>query len=198
LLAGGPSFDSEVLLAYELGYRLQPAADWSASIATFYNHYDKLRSLELTPSPATLANALNGRTYGVEIESAWQAAARCRLMAGYTFLGIDLDLDPGSTDVGSIAQEGDSPRHEAFVRTALSLPHDVSADLNFRWVGDLPNQKVPDYATADVRLGCQLAPQVELAVVGRNLFEPRHAEFGLPAARTVVPRSVFGKVTCRF
>ena len=187
-----------MLLAYELGYRQQPAAGWSASIAAFYNDYDKLRSLELTPSPATLANAVNGRTYGVEIESAWQAAARCRLMAGYTLLGTDLDLDPGSTDVGSVAQEGDTPRHEAFVRTALSLPHDVTADLNLRYVAELPNQKVPDYVTGDVHVGWQAAPALELTVVGRNLFEPRHAEFGLPGVRAVVPRSVFGKVTCRF
>src|SRR5204862_4320613 len=52
-LAGGPDFRSEEEIAYELGYRLQHRA-LQASLATFYNHYDRLRSLEQTNPPATL------------------------------------------------------------------------------------------------------------------------------------------------
>jgi iron complex outermembrane receptor protein len=74
----------------------------------------------------------------------------------------------------------------------------MALDLGVRYVGELPNQRVPQYFTGDVHFGWQPTPALEVAVYGRNLFEPRHPEFGQPASRREVPRSVFGKVTCRF
>ena len=47
LLAGGPGFKSELLRAYELGYKTQPTRGLSASVAAFHNRYESLRSLEL-------------------------------------------------------------------------------------------------------------------------------------------------------
>ena len=196
-LAGGPGFDSEVLYSIELGAKLQPAPSLTASISTFYNLYDDLRSLEMGP-PAFLANGLEGRAVGVETEAGWQATPSCRLTAGYTYLDLDFDAEEGSTDVSQAAQKGDSPRHQAHLRSALNLPHGMTLDAGARYVGELSHQRVPDYLTADVRWGWQVLPELEIAVVGRNLVEPRHAEFGLPATRREVPRSVYGKLTCRF
>src|SRR5439155_24639627 len=90
LLAGNPDFGSEVLLAYELGYKVQAARNLNASVATFYNRYGKLRSLELG-SPELLTNGLEGRAYGVEGEASWQVTGGWRLNPGYTFLRLDLD-----------------------------------------------------------------------------------------------------------
>ena len=60
LLAGGPAFGSEELLAYELGYRIQPSERLSLSLATFYNNYNDLRSLEQVNPPAQFLNAPGG------------------------------------------------------------------------------------------------------------------------------------------
>ena len=43
---GGPDFESEELLAYELGYRVQPFSRLGLSLAAYYNDYDDLRSRE--------------------------------------------------------------------------------------------------------------------------------------------------------
>src|SRR5690606_5046111 len=43
---GGPDFDSEELVAYELGYRLQVSEILAVSLATFYNQYEGLRIIE--------------------------------------------------------------------------------------------------------------------------------------------------------
>src|SRR5882672_4073362 len=48
-LVGDSTFDSEVLYAYELGWKSRPLSDLTTSISTFYNVYDKLRSLEAGP-----------------------------------------------------------------------------------------------------------------------------------------------------
>ena len=97
-----------------------------------------------------------------------------------------------------ISQEGDSPRHQFFVRSSFTLPREVALDLTVRYVGELLNQQVPAYTTADARLAWQPTSALELAVVGQNLLDPRHPEFGAPASRREVERSLYGKVTCSF
>src|SRR6266851_4960069 len=43
---GSHQFNSEDLLAYELGYRVQATSNLSLDIATFYNNYSNLRTAE--------------------------------------------------------------------------------------------------------------------------------------------------------
>ncbi|HKQ57012.1 MAG TPA: TonB-dependent receptor [Candidatus Eisenbacteria bacterium] len=196
-LVGSPDFDSEVLRAFELGYKTQAAGNLTGSVATFYNRYDKLRSVEGGP-PYFLANGFEGQTYGIEAEATCQVTSRWRVNPGYTFLRLDLDTTPSSTDTTFRYQEGDSPRHQLFVRSSLTLPRELALDITVRHVGELPNQRVPAYTTADARLAWQAHSAVELAIVGRDLFDPRHPEFGAPGTRREVERSVYGKATCRF
>ena len=197
-LVGNPDFDSEVLHAFELGYKSHPTAELTTSVATFYNLYDKLRSLETGP-PFFLANGIDGRTYGIEAEGAYQVTAMWRLSAGYTFLRIVLDVDPSSTDTGGgESQEGDSPRHQAFARSSLSLPQDLSLDAGIRFVDEIPNQQVPAATICDARVAWRPNKVAELEVVGQGLFDPRHPEFGRPATRREVERSIYARATCRF
>ena len=186
-----------MLKAFELGYKAQAATNLTASIATFYNRYDKLRSLSAGP-PYSLANGFEAQTYGVEAEATCQVTSRWRVNPGYTFMRLDVDAKPTSPDTTSRNQEGDSPRHQLFVRSSLTLPRDLALDVTVRHVGELTNQRVPAYTTADARIAWQAHPALELAIVGRDLFDPRHPEFGAPNSRREVERSVFGKATCRF
>jgi iron complex outermembrane recepter protein len=57
---------------------------------------------------------------------------------------------------------------------------------------------VPSYVSLDLRLGWRPVPNWELAIVGQNLLDKRHPEFGAPATRQEIPRSVYGKVTWSF
>ncbi len=49
LLKGGPDFTSETVIAYELGYRVQLNSKFTASVSSFYNQYDDVRSTSITP-----------------------------------------------------------------------------------------------------------------------------------------------------
>src|SRR5256885_1857315 len=51
ILQSNPDYKSEELIAYELGYRVQAHKNISLSLATFYNDYDHIRSLEPIPRP---------------------------------------------------------------------------------------------------------------------------------------------------
>jgi hypothetical protein len=86
------------------------------------------------------------------------------------------------------------------VRSMLDLPHHLEWDNTIGYVGKLADGNVPAYARVDSRLGWRIGEFIELSVVGQNLLTPRHAEFvdAYGINRTLVERSVFGKVTWRF
>ena len=196
-LAGGPGFLSEKLLAYELGYRVQPRDQVSLSLAAFYNEYDDLRSLEPTV-PLILANGLEGETYGAEFTATYQATPWWRLHAGYTFLQMQLHTKASSRDTASQGQEGDSPHHQFLLRSSMDLTDKIQWDATARYVDNLPHQLIPAYWSVDLRLAYQARKNLELAIVSQNLLDSQHPEFGVPASRREIQRGVYGKVTWRF
>jgi iron complex outermembrane recepter protein len=201
-------FVAEEMLAYELGYRIQPHPRLSLDIAAFYNIYDNLLSLEgpgplqLSPPvvviPFTQANKLQGETYGVEVSVNYHLTQWWRWQVGYSFLAIQLWPTPGSVDIVSeAAAERSAPHHQVFWRSLLNLPAKVELDTGLRYVDALPSQRVGAYVALDVRLGWRPIHNLELAVVGQNLLDNRHLEFS-SNFRTEIQRGVYGKVTWRY
>jgi hypothetical protein len=69
-------------------------------------------------------------------------------------------------------------------------------DQTYRYVSALPAQTVASYGTVDARLGWHVTPQLELSVVGHNLLQPHHAEFGGdPGGHVGIKRSGYAKIT---
>lgn len=210
-LEGNPAFDSEVMLAYELGYRVQPHECLSLDLAAFYNDYDRLRSAEPGPPdfsslpgyirlPNVFANKLKGQTYGAELGANFQAAEWWRLRGSYSYLQAQFQRLPGGRDVLSQASEAD-PHHQVSLRSLMDLPHHLELDCTGRYVDSLSNQSIPSYLSLDARLGWRPTTHLELAIVGRNLLAARHPEFNpsvLQFQKTEVERSVYGQVTWRF
>jgi iron complex outermembrane recepter protein len=205
---GSRDFVSEELLAYELGYRLQPHPRLSLDVAAFYNVYDRLLSIEgpgppqLSSSavviPSILANNLEGETYGVEVLANYQIANWWRWQAGYTYLHMQLRTKPGSSDTLSVArEEGSSPRHQFFWRSWLDLPANLELDTALRYVDALPNRNISQYVALDVRLGWRPTKSLELSVVGQNLLDHRHLEFS-STLRTEIQRGIYGKIIWRY
>jgi iron complex outermembrane receptor protein len=202
-LEGSSAFQSEELLAWELGYRLQPRTGLLVDVAAFYNIYDHLRSYEPTAPPAVFpyhfGNELNADTWGIEARTSFQAAPWWRLHAAYAYLGKDLTLDPGSYDPTDGKLEGNDPRSRFVLRSQMDLARGFELDGTLRYMGRLPSPAVPAYTELDLRLGWQVIDRLELSLVGQNLLHPRHPEFGAPGPqREEVQRGAYGKVTWRF
>jgi iron complex outermembrane recepter protein len=199
---GGRNFESEELLAYEVGARWQPSERIAISLATYYNDYDKLRSVELRANPPppqfVIENLHYGEAYGAELTVGVQMLERWRLFAGYTYLNLDIRARPGSFDTTAGGSEAADPDYQALLRSSLDLAPNVTFDAVLRYVDRIDIQRVPAYAELDARLGWQISPQIELVLAGENLLHDRHAEFNLPATRQELERSVYGKVVCSF
>lgn len=197
----GGDFKSEELLAYEVGWRLQPSSRFLAAISTFYNDYDNLRSAEPGPPPfnipISIANGVEGHSYGLELAFGFQPTSQWQLRGGYTFVKKDLSVKPGSSDLNEGSVESNDPEHQFLIQSTAGLGR-IELDAVLRYVDRLPSPEVASYFGLDMKLGWNVTPRLELAIGGQNLLESRHFEFipSSPSPRQI-ERSIYGMVTWR-
>lgn len=200
-LAGGPNFQSEEELAYEVGYRRQHGP-WLLSLATFYSRYHGLRSLEQdsapAPTPLVIANGQDGESYGAELSATHRVSDRWRVRAGYTELRVHVWANPGSTDTSRGASESHAPDRQLFLQSSLDLPARLRLDGGFRYISEIVNQQLPAYAELNARLTWQPMTALDVSIVGQNLLHKQHAEFGTPTARRGIERGVYGMAQWHF
>jgi len=197
LLAGNPDFDAETVLAYEAGYRVRPLDRLSLSLAGYYNEYNDLRSVDsLTPTNFIIGNGFKGQTWGFELSGNYQVTDNWRLRGGYTYLNKLLwSHRPG---VLPSVREGNDPENQVLIQSILDLPAHFQFDAVGRYVDTLHNPHVPSYVAFDLRLAWWYKGKVEVSIIGQNLWDNQHPEFGAAATRQEIPRSVFGKVAWWF
>jgi iron complex outermembrane receptor protein len=203
---GGPDFDSEKLIAYEAGYRTQPHQKVLLSLSTFYNDYDDLRSVErINPPaafPAYIGNGLKGETYGAEFTADYEVTNVWQLSAGYTELRVDLRQNAGSTDANPGSSESNDPERYFLIRSSLDVGADWQVDATYRQVSRIARQNVPSYDEVDLRIAWLPTPTLEISLVGRNLLNDHHPEFGsitpiFSSTRNEIERSAYGKIAWR-
>jgi iron complex outermembrane receptor protein len=207
-------FNSEDLLAYELGYRVQATSNLSLDIATFYNNYSNLRTaepgapfVEGSPAPTDVVvpfvagNKMSGGTYGVELFADWKVVPKWRLAGSYSYLQMDIHKNKDSLDPTPDNPNGSSPRHQWYLRSSVDLPKHFDQDTTLRFVDHLPGLNVPSYYSLDAHLGWRPVTRLELSIGGQNLLNNWHLEF-MPdfvnTSPTVVKRSIFGSITVKF
>jgi iron complex outermembrane receptor protein len=200
VLSGNPDFQSETVIAREVGYRSLGRGHVSLGVSAFWNTYDDLRSQEPTPPtgvPIVLGNKGAGRVAGVEIGTHLSPASWWQVFGGYAWLHerFTFDADSGDATAGSL--EHNDPRHQIRLRSFLDLPGQVELDLTSRWVGALPNPAVPSYGELTIRGARAIGRGAEVEIIGDNLLHKRHIEFKQLGPVHTVPRSVVVRLTWR-
>jgi iron complex outermembrane receptor protein len=80
----------------------------------------------------------------------------------------------------------------------LNLPHRLELDATFRYVSKLPAELVDSYGTADLRVGWNVRENWGFSIVGQNLLQPHHAEFGSDVDTIVgIRRSLYAQLVWR-
>jgi iron complex outermembrane receptor protein len=101
---------------------------------------------------------------------------------------------------------GGTPKNQAYVMSSWNLRKDLDFDLMGRYVDCVPGYNVPAYLTMDARLAWRPRKNLEMALVGQNLLQAYHREYGFynflnavnNAEATEVPRGVYGTIAWRF
>jgi iron complex outermembrane receptor protein len=208
VLSGSPDFDSETVIAYELGYRAQLGPRWSASLAAFYNDYDRVRSLRATPTtilPLYFANDLEGTTHGIEISADGKLCDGWRVHIGYSPLWEDIKVKAGRMDINQGRNETADPHQRLTLRTSLDLPHGVELDAALRRISTRELNsgqtigRIPAFWDMDLRLGWRPRDGLEISLSGRHVLHAHQTEYGFPnSSQVAIGRSVFGKIVWQF
>ncbi|HTK35893.1 MAG TPA: TonB-dependent receptor [Caulobacteraceae bacterium] len=199
-LVGGSAWQPERLTAYEFGARAEPTDRLSFSVSAYYNVYDDLRTIEPTPVtflPLQWGNGMRGYTYGMEAWGDYRVAPWWRISAGLNLLSEHLKFRSGASKILGLPQAGDDPRAQASLKSSMNLDRRVAVDADLRYVGALPDPRVPSYVELGGRIGWNVTDRVQLSLSGINLLHARHQEFPAPAA-TEARRSVYADLRVRF
>jgi len=213
-LSKNSKFRPEELLAYEAGYRVQPAKRLTFDLAAFFQRYNHLCTLlqteplfSFTPAPHVtiphiLTNLRDGNVYGFELSSTYAPLAFWKLSGSYSYLQqITRSTAPGQIVFSFPGQDGDNPRNQFQLHSYLTLPHSLEADSSAYFVGTLAGQAVDRYTRLDARLGWRPTHRLELSLGAQNLLDASHYEFRPYweyLASGKVERSYYGRLTWHF
>jgi iron complex outermembrane receptor protein len=214
-LLGSQDFDSEIVNAYEMGYRWQVTDKLSCDLALFYNEYDELYALEpifnLPDIDAQFVNAQSGNGKGFELAVDWQARSWLSFALAYSHLKTDLTTEAWiGSQAGSDWVTLSSPKNQVSLRSSIALAEDWRLNLWLRYVDEITCRSsgslfeegtaVDDYFVFNANLIWTPTKNLELMLAGQNLTDSGQlqyiSEFQAPAME--IERSVYGKLTWRF
>ena len=186
-VTGDPDLRPERLLAWELGYRWQPAPRWLLEVSLFDNDYQRL----IEPAPGifgAFTDAGSGRTWGVDVNASGQVTRNWRVEGSWSSLRVDVD-GPVYT-----FEERSSPRHLAQLRSYLDIGERGQFNAAWYHVDEIPQNAIPAYERLDLGFAWRVGPATRLELWGQNLLEDNHRE----QSGAQVPRSVYARLTVTF
>ncbi|MEY4563743.1 MAG: hypothetical protein RLZZ618_3020 [Pseudomonadota bacterium] len=192
-IAGGPNFQNEIAKLFELGYRgqLLPSVTWS--VTAFSAKYDGLRTFEPNTSGPGLVfgNGAEATSRGVEMWGAWQVSPTWRLHAGVVSQAVRTTYKADSRSPARLSLfEDTDPHHYWTLRSSTDLNERTSLDVSLRHVGALRNPEVPAYDALDANLIWRVRAGLAVSLLGKNLLDSGHPEFGAANVRSEIDRSV--------
>jgi len=186
-LNGSENFDSEVLVAYELGYRTRPTENTSLDIATFYHDYENLQTLEFgvaTPIggglinlPVFFDNKAEGYSYGTEVAAQLIVNESWTIHSSYSLLFLEIDQDASSASLPDRASS-QAPKNQAHLRSFYSPTSNTEFDVAM-WYVDALGSGVSSYIRSDVRLGWRPTEDSRLSFGVQGLFHDEEEEFAV-------------------
>jgi iron complex outermembrane recepter protein len=187
-IVGNPDFNSEDVMAHELGFRFEPTDRFTLDVAAYYNHYGSLSSFEFAGTPffspdpvphivvpVRYVNKLHGDTEGIEMSARWKASHRWKLVANVTKAAGRLSLDPSSTDPLSTSN-ADFPRHQVSLYSNYDAGKGLEIDGAMHWVDSEASGELGARTRFDLRLGWKPRPGMELSLSVQNVLNQSRPE----------------------
>ena len=216
---GGGTAGSEHLLAYEFGYRSQPAKRIELDFAMFYSTYALHTQQTGSPFlssipvphmivPVTYEDGNAGDGHGVEVSATVQASERLRLSGAYSWLSLELGDGQFSSATSFLASPMSDPRNQGNLRASYTLSKSIESTAEMRFVDRIQASQVPGYQELNLQVAWHAAEHATLSIHGENLLHEKHEEFSansggqfissLGGSSGYASRVVFGKLTFTF
>jgi iron complex outermembrane receptor protein len=214
-ITGNPRFGSEILRAYEGGYRQQMNKAFSVDLAGFVNHYSSLGATlisapRVVPGPAptlveasTYVNGLSSNAQGAEAALTWTPVAAVQVQGSYTWMQNRFDNHGNTAELPLNNEDWTTPRNGFDVRGFWSpAPKwSVGAILNGNSaaaaalgtvIANPSAYLIPGHTRLDLRLARKIGENMSLSAGGTNLLQHDHMEFHSDyAVHSQIPRSAW-------
>jgi iron complex outermembrane recepter protein len=174
---GNPSLTSEIVHAYELGYRYQFRDTVSFDAAAFYNHYDGLIDVGAPGASIIFPNYIElplpemnsgiGQTHGLELFGKIKPISRWSLSAGITEIR-------GTATAGT--QEVFTPHHILNIQSRLNLVRHLNWDASYFYNDAELELGLPTLNRVDIGVSTRQIGGLTFSLWGRNLQSAQHFE----------------------
>ena len=217
LLLGNPDFRSEVVFAYEAGYRQRIGKTVSIDAAAFVNAFSSLRNEQavapyvvISPTPTLMVpfvykNAMDACSHGLEAAVSWTPLRNLRFQSSYSWITARLTPTEGQTTV--VSGSWLTPTNTLNLRGNWTFARRWNLFSSLYMVSKLEQPTdtlippVKHYERLDTHVSFSLLESLQFSAGGENLLTNRHPEFDPQDEYTVrsqVPRSAFVKFVWSF
>lgn len=206
--AGNRTLDPEEMIAYEMGYRIQPTKSLSFDIAAFYNDYENHFIDVANPNnvvsmgtyfyqPVFTTNGNGAESKGIELASEWNVTPEWQTSASYSYIDLKFDNKSGGVPAFFV---GKQPKHMMNLRSTYIFPNKLEMTNILYYSDQLSRINVDSYWRFDTRLSYPVMDGVDVSLVGQNLLDDSHQEFSPFVYTTAaeIQRSVYGNITFKF
>ncbi len=196
VVEGDPNLASEVLHAYEAGYRYGWKQKLALDVALYYNGYDHLVGTAtpgapfINPNPfyiglpVAYANLGGGQTHGLELYLKYTPVRQWTVSTGIT------ELRGNSVPGLSAAAASTDPKHQLNLQSRLDLTRNVNLDAAYYYY-DAIAHALPPVNRVDVGASTKSMRGFTFSLWARNLQSNRHQETqGLSFISGQIRRSV--------
>lgn len=202
---GNPDAETEIFKDLEAGYRFEVGSVGAVDVSGFIGQYDKVqvqdvRAPAFTPVPtprvviaSMFANHLYATTRGIEVAGHWHPWAELSLDGSVSTFHISPELRTPERPVTETSEDASAPSTQWRLGAVYSPMGRASIRASVLRVGELTQLAIPAYTRADVVAQVQVSGRMSVQLIGQNLFDAAHPEFGgqnLLMRATQVRRSV--------
>jgi iron complex outermembrane receptor protein len=126
--------------------------------------------------------------------------SRWKLLANYSYINLIMEQAPDSLDPTFSTQNGLVPHNQFMIRSQWFMPHDTQLINTAYYVDQLPASSIDSYLRFDTQVIWQAMNGVEVSLVGQNLLDRQHEEFGAAPNGVVneIPRAYYARLTLRY
>jgi len=202
---GNPNMESEILTAYEMGYRTDAIKNIHIDVTAFYNVYDKLRRMASSDGYTIIAdNQMNAENYGGEFVLNWNVLKHTKyihkwtLTNSWSFIRINMhSLDDKLSNTEAL-REGNYPRNMVSCHSKMDLTDNLQFDMAIKYVEALSEYDIPTYIKTDCRLNYKLTDNIQCQFIGQNIQDPAHPEVVPDISSLELKRLLFVKVVFQY
>lgn len=202
--------DAQVLVAYEIGFRVRTSERLMFDVAVYYNEYENLfvynsvePFMEVFDSgthlviSSDIVNEGYATVYGGEVSTRWVPRQDWIIEASYSYLSDKKGVTDQSDDTAFSTKDELDPENQFKLSVQKSIGYDFTLNMHFYYIDDIVvvegggSSEIPAYRQMNLRLEYVGFDFMDVSFSAQNILEAQHKEFGAGGGAVTyeVPRS---------